>query len=65
MLRIGTRTRWGEIASVGITRGERYYWMVSKHGTVSMMPVGIVEWSKNGNWPVELGRCRQGRKDET
>ena len=28
---------------IGILDGERYYWMIDKHGTVSMMPAVIVE----------------------
>lgn len=41
-LALGTRTQWGKIAAVGITGGERYYWM-TKAGVVSMMPADVVE----------------------
>jgi hypothetical protein len=45
-LAIGTRTQWGRIQAVGVLGGrprERYYWMIDKHGTVSMMPASVVE----------------------
>ena len=41
-LLLGTKTRWGKIVAVGYV-GERYYWMIDKHGTVSMMPAISVE----------------------
>ena len=40
---LGTKTRWGKIAAVGTTSGERYYWVVDKHGDVAMMPAIMVE----------------------
>ncbi len=40
---LGSRTRWGKIASVAILSGERYYFMVDKHGEVAMMPAMVVE----------------------
>ena len=39
---LGTMTRWGRVVMVGWV-GERYYWMVDKHGSVAMMPADIVE----------------------
>jgi hypothetical protein len=42
-LNIGIKTKWGKITAVGITGGERYYWMVDKHGCVAMMPASVVE----------------------
>ena len=42
-LNLGTKTKWGKITAVGITGGERYYWMVDKHGCVAMMPASVVE----------------------
>lgn len=42
-LRLGTETQWGAIGAVGLTGGERYYWMVDKHGSVAMMPACVVE----------------------
>lgn len=42
-LPLGTKTVWGKISMIGITGGERYYWMVDKDRTVSMMPASIVE----------------------
>jgi hypothetical protein len=43
LIPLGTKTQWGNIAMVGFTGGERYYWMKDKHGCVSMMPAFIVE----------------------
>ena len=42
-LALGTETEWGTIGAVGITGGERYYWMVDKHEGVSMIPAFVVE----------------------
>ncbi len=42
-LPLGTKTEWGTIEAVGITGGERYYWMVDKLKVVSMMPAFMVE----------------------
>ena len=42
-LKLGTKTQWGEIYMVGFTGGERYYWMINRDGTVSMMPWFVVE----------------------
>ena len=41
-LPIGTQTEWGVIQAVGITGGERYYWIVDEN-IVSMFPAFIVE----------------------
>lgn len=50
MIALGTRTRWGIVAAIGLLSGERYYWMVSeKKGTapsVAMMPACVVEEGK-------------------
>ena len=47
-LPIGKKTRWGKIAAVGTTGGERYYWMTDKGNKtkcdcVSMIPAVDVE----------------------
>lgn len=42
-LPIDTKTPWGPIGAVGVVGGERYYWMIDKHGVVSMMPACVVE----------------------
>lgn len=43
-LALGTKVKpWGTVEAVGITGGERYYWLIDKHGTVSMMPACVVE----------------------
>jgi len=34
---------WGKVAAVGYISGERYYWLVDKRGSVSMMPADTVE----------------------
>jgi len=40
---LGTVTSWGKVDMVGITGGERYYWMTDRRGVVSMMPADVVE----------------------
>ena len=42
-LRLGKKTPWGRISAVGLTGGERYYWMIARNGVVSMMPADVVE----------------------
>lgn len=42
-LPIGRRTPWGRVRAVGLTGGERYYWMVDERGVVAMMPASVVE----------------------
>lgn len=42
-LSLGTQTQWGNVAMIGVLSGERYYWMVDKHGSVAMMPASTVE----------------------
>jgi len=41
-LLIGTKTKWGTLECVACIEGERYYFMINKHGDVSMMPWAIV-----------------------
>ena len=43
ILPLGTKTEWGKIEMVGITGGERYYWMIDKYKCISMIPAFIVE----------------------
>lgn len=31
------------VGAVGVTQGERCYWLIDKHGTVSMLPAFIIE----------------------
>lgn len=41
---LGTyRKHYGKISAVGITGGERYYWLIDEDGTVSMMPWFVIE----------------------
>lgn len=43
-LAIGTVVKpYGKIAAVGILSGERYYWLIDKQKTVSMMPADEIE----------------------
>jgi hypothetical protein len=37
---------FGVIGAVGCIQGERYYWLVDKHGSVSMMPADVVEGAR-------------------
>ncbi len=44
MLSLGdTAKPYGKVVAVGMIEGERYYWFVDKHGTVSMIPAVAVE----------------------
>lgn len=40
---LDSMTPWGRIAAVAYISGERYYFLINKHGTVSMLPADIVE----------------------
>jgi len=40
---IPLRQPYGKVVAVGMIEGERYYWFVDKHGTVSMIPAVAVE----------------------
>lgn len=48
MLKLGEKTKWGEVAAIGCLSGERYYWFVSPTTgrlaeVVAMMPASTVE----------------------
>ena len=46
-LPLGTIVKpYGRVAAVGTTGGERYYWLIDKHGTVSMIPAVEIEKRK-------------------
>ena len=34
---------YGKVVAVGTTGGERYYWLQSKSGCISMMPASAIE----------------------
>lgn len=38
LIPIGTKTKIGKVSAVANIGGERYYFMIDKFGTVSMMP---------------------------
>lgn len=43
-LPLGSRVSpYGKVQAVGLTGGERYYWMVNDDGDVAMMPWFVVE----------------------
>ena len=48
----GTYVQYGgerhAVEAVGITGGERYYWLISEHGVVSMLPACVVEGAGRG-----------------
>jgi len=46
ILRIGDKTNWGHVGGIALLCGERYYFIVDKHGVVSMMPAVVVEQSQ-------------------
>ena len=37
-LRLGIKTEWGKIEAIGFTSGKRYYWMINKYKSISMIP---------------------------
>jgi len=39
----GTKTKEGTVEAVGVTGGERYYWLLDKDGAVKMLPWFMVE----------------------
>ncbi len=43
MLKLGTKTKFGKIAAVMNTEGERYYFIIDKKGIVSLMPAKVIE----------------------
>lgn len=45
-LPLGTNTRWGKVASVLLTGGERYY-MLERNGDVALMPADVVEMNSS------------------
>jgi hypothetical protein len=48
---IGTRIDpWGEIVAIGLTGGERYYWL-DDGDSVAMIPAAIIEQVDKGNDP--------------
>jgi hypothetical protein len=42
LVKIGTKTNYGIIKAVGYV-GERYYWIIDEHKTVSMIPAKVIE----------------------
>jgi hypothetical protein len=34
---------WGKIGAIGFVKGERYYFLIDREGSVSMMPADVVE----------------------
>jgi len=43
LIPLGTKTRFGVVSMIGNLHGERYYWMIDKHKSVSMIPADVVE----------------------
>ena len=42
MIMLGTKTIYGEVVAIGWV-GERYYWLVDRHGSVAMIPAIVLE----------------------
>lgn len=47
------------VGAVGMTGGERYYWLVDEDDSVSMMPAPAVE-----DWPVKALRAQHPHEGE-
>lgn len=44
MLDIGSEVKpYGKVAAVGVTGGERYYWLIDRNDCVSMVPAATIE----------------------
>jgi hypothetical protein len=44
MIPLGTNVKpYGKVSAVGCIQGERYYWLLSKEGVVSMIPADFLE----------------------
>jgi hypothetical protein len=54
MIPIGSETQWGTVHAVGMIDGERYYWMIDRQGTVSMIPASTLEESGVHNFVNRL-----------
>ncbi len=54
MVKLGTKTPWGNVAGVHYKDGERYYFLVAK-GLVSYMPADVIE-----GWVHDCGGVAQG-----
>ena len=40
---INSKTKWGKVVAIKLIDGERYYFMIDKYKTVSMIPADVVE----------------------
>lgn len=40
---IGTKTVFGKVVGITNRGGERYYFLINKHGDVSLMPATLIE----------------------
>lgn len=49
LIALGTKTRWGKVAAIGWI-GERYYWLISKDGVVSLMPATVIDMECRKPW---------------
>jgi hypothetical protein len=43
MLLIGTKTKYGKVSGITCKEGERYYFLIDKYGTVSLLPADLLE----------------------
>ena len=43
MLLIGTKTKYGKVSGITCKGGERYYFLIDKYGTVSLLPADLIE----------------------
>ncbi len=49
MKKLNTKTKFGKIKAIANLSGERYYFMIDKYGTVSMMPACVIENNQRNN----------------
>ena len=43
MLLLETKTKYGTISAIACIEGERYYFLIDRFGTVSMLPADVLE----------------------
>ena len=43
MLKLGSKTKYGKVVGVTFTGGERYYFLMGKGGTISLLPADVLE----------------------
>jgi len=43
MIMLGTKTKYGTVSGITCKGGERYYFLIDRFGTVSLLPADMLE----------------------